>query len=231
MRHTVRLEGQQARKRALLERRLAGRDPTALGLPEVVRDAHLMGSLELAGVALSWESIRSPAPPEEARRLRRALEAVSPERPFGISALLAWHAALEGGDGVLRSADRSRPLPPPPAPGAFVRSRLEILEQWIAAPSGAELDPSARAALVMARIVEILPFDRMNGRVARLAASHQLARAGLGLPVLVAGDAPRIEASLQAAFRLDTRPLGELLREASERGLDVMLQSLAGEPG
>jgi len=226
MSQPVRLEGQEARKRALLERRLAGRDPAALGLPDVVRDAHLLGSLELAGIRTTWEALRSPSPPEAAARLRSALNAVGRDQPFGIAALLAWHAALEDGPGTLRSADCSRPQPPPPAPGAFIRSRLEILEQWLAAPSGGELDPFARAALVLARVLEILPFDRLNGRVARLAASHELARAGLGLPILVLGDRPRLEASLQAAFQLDTRPLGDLLREACERGLDVMLQAL-----
>jgi len=227
----VRLEGQEARKRALLERRLAGRDPADLGLPDMVRDAHLLGSLELAGLRPTWEAIRSPSPPEAAVRLRNALDAVGREQPFGVAALLAWHGALENGKGAFRTADCARPQPPPPAPGAFVRSRLEILEQWLAAPSGGELDPFARAALVLARILEILPFDRMNGRIARLAASHELARAGRGLPILVLGDGPRLEASLQAAFQLDTRPLGDLLQEASGRGLDGMLQALAEEPG
>jgi hypothetical protein len=53
-----------------------------------------------------------------------------------------------------------------------------------------------------------------------------MVRAGARPPVLVGGDAARLEAALQAAFRLETEPLAGLLEEASERALDVMLQTL-----
>jgi Fic family protein len=78
----------------------------------------------------------------------------------------------------------------------------------------------------MARIVEILPFDDANGRVARLAASHLMVRAGGRPPVLVAADAARLGAAFQSAFQLVTEPLALLLEEASERALDVMIQTL-----
>ena len=78
----------------------------------------------------------------------------------------------------------------------------------------------------MARIVEVLPFDDGNGRVARLAASHLMVRGGRRPPILVAGDGPRLVAALQAAFRLETEPLATLLDEASERAVDVMIQAL-----
>ena len=42
----------------------------------------------------------------------------------------------------------------------------------------------------------------------------------------MAGDAPRLRAALEAAFRLETEPLVALLVEASGRALDVMIQSL-----
>jgi hypothetical protein len=45
-------------------------------------------------------------------------------------------------------------------------------------------------------------------------------------PILVAGDGPRLVACVQAAFRLDTEPLVSLLDEASDRALDVMIQTL-----
>ena len=75
----------------------------------------------------------------------------------------------------------------------------------------------------MARILEIRPFERGNGRVARLAASHLMVRAGVRPPILAGTDAPRIEAGLAAAFQLATEPLSGLLEEASERALDVMI--------
>jgi fido (protein-threonine AMPylation protein) len=80
--------------------------------------------------------------------------------------------------------------------------------------------------VALARIVEVHPFDEANGRVARLAAAHVLRRAGLQAPILVGGDRARLQAALEAAHRLETGPLVELVREASGRALDVMIQSL-----
>jgi hypothetical protein len=88
----------------------------------------------------------------------------------------------------------------------------------------------ARGALALARLLEIRPFLEANGRVARLAASHLMEAAGAEPPILVGGDAPRLEAALQRAFQLDTEPLVALLDEASERSLDVQLQALEGNP-
>ena len=91
-----------------------------------------------------------------------------------------------------------------------------------------DLTPDQAAAVALARLVEILPFDDANGRVSRLAASHVMVRGGMRPPILVAGDAPRLRAALESAFRLETEPLVALLAEASGRALDVMVQSLSG---
>ena len=74
--------------------------------------------------------------------------------------------------------------------------------------------------------MEILPFERGNGRVARLAASHLMVQGGARPPILVGTDRPRLDEALQAAFQLQTEPLAALLDEASERVLDVMIRTL-----
>jgi Fic family protein len=130
--------------------------------------------------------------------------------------------------GEFRARDQSREMGPPPAPAEFIPSRLGLLQEWLSVESSRELKPAQAGALAMARILEILPFDRGNGRVARLAASHLMVRAGARPPILVGADKPRIEACLQAAFQLSTEPLTSLLDEASERALDVMIQALTG---
>jgi Fic family protein len=104
--------------------------------------------------------------------------------------------------------------------------RLRTLEQWLGVDSGRELTPFQQGALAMARIVEILPWDDANGRVARLAASHLVVRAGGRPPVLTGADAGRLRETLQAAFQLVTEPLCALLEEASERALDVMIAAV-----
>ena len=77
--------------------------------------------------------------------------------------------------------------------------------------------------------MEILPFERGNARVARLAASHLMVRAGSRRPILVGADRTRWDEALAAAFQLHTEPLARLLDEASERALDVLIAVLEGE--
>jgi hypothetical protein len=207
---------------------LRGRSPADLGLHRVVADAQLLGSLELAGLQVGWSEVTGKAPGPEVFALRTAQQAVPADAAFAVAALEAWHHALFGaGAAVFRDVDLAVTDRPAAAPGAFVTSRLALLEHWLAGGSGQELPPTETAALVLARLVEILPFTRGNGRIARLAASHLMVRGGLRPPILVGGDRPRLEACLRAAMALDTEPLTTLLREASERPLDVMIQSLA----
>jgi hypothetical protein len=219
----LRLTPSVAAKEKRLAALVAGRDPAALPLAETVSDAQLLGSLGLAGFDFTWDQVQAsrrgePAPAPIAW-LRQAA-------PFSVEALLAWHRAASGEARGLRANERSREGGPPPAPAQFVASRLAILEQWLGVESGRQLKPAQQGALAMARIVEILPFDDANGRVARLAASHLMVRAGGRPPVLVAADAARLGAAFQSAFQLVTEPLALLLEEASERALDVMIQTL-----
>jgi hypothetical protein len=212
-----------------LDTLLRGRSPADLGLDRAVADAQLLGSLELAGVPATWAEVTSPDPPPVVVALRAAQRALRVDARLDLPALLAWHgAALQGG--ALRDTELPDPGPgsdrPAPAPAIFVKSRLALMEEWLEGASGRELPPAEAGALVLARLVEIRPFTDGNGRVARLAASHLMVRGGLRPPILVGGDRARLEACLRAAFRLDTEPLTTLLREAADRGLEVMIQSL-----
>ena len=226
----LRLAPSAAARQKRLDALLQGRDPRALRLHEAVDDAQMLGSLTLAGFDYGWEQAtahrRGDPPPAPVAALHQALAAVEPGSPVSVAALLAWHAAATAGAGGLRAVPRPREGGPPPAPPEFVRGRLEILEQWLNMPSVRELKPEQAGALVLARVVEILPFDDANGRVARLAASHAMVRAGGRPPILVGGDAARLRQALQQAFQLATEPLASLLEEAGWRGLDVMIQLL-----
>jgi hypothetical protein len=163
--------------------------------------------------------------PEAVAGYRRARQAVDPAAGFSTAALQAWSRALTGSD-AFRAAERSREDGPPPAPAAFVHSRLAILEDWLRVESSRELKAHQAGALVMARLLEILPFDQANGLVARLAASHVVLQGGARPPVLTAADGPRLDGCLRAAWALETEPLVALLEEASERALDVMILAL-----
>jgi hypothetical protein len=217
---------------ALRERRLAallaerGREAGVPDLGELVEDAQILGSLELAGIEASWDEVRasraSGRGPASVLAIRRARAAVDPRAPLSVHAIRAWHGGLFGPVGFRRDARERTPSAPP----ALVESRLALLESWLESESARDLKPEGAASLALARIVEILPFDDGNGRVSRLAASHVMVRGGRRPPILVAGDGPRLVACLQSAFRLETEPLASLLAEASDRALDVMIQAL-----
>jgi hypothetical protein len=217
----LRLAPSAAMKEKRLAALLAGRDAAALpALAEALVAAQVRGSLELAGKA------GTPEEADAAAALRRAVFAVDPREPLTVEALLTWQASLTG-ERALRRQARDRRGGPPPAPPEFVASRLAIVQQWLGADSARELKAAQQGALVYARIMEILPFDRGNGLVARLAASHLMTRAGSRRPILVGGDAERLEEALQAAFQLETEPLARLLDDAAERALDVLIGALS----
>src|SRR5262245_19899027 len=209
-------------ERLLAERGLARDDAR---LASLVEDALLVGSLELAGIPVSWEAARAAdgTEPVELAALRRARVAVPEQSPVSPEAILTWHECLVGPVGFRAGQSGAGS---PGAPVELIAERLAELGLWLAAEGGSALGPAARSALALARIVEIRPFDDGNGRVARLAASHLMAHAGLAPPILVKGDSPRLEAALSAAHGLETGPLVELVDEASGRALAVMTQAL-----
>lgn len=200
------------------------------GLAAIVEDAQLLGSLELAGFRFTWDEVRASRVagegPAEVLALRRARAAVPADAPFSLAAIRAWHEALAGSVGLRRGA-RERDGAPP-APAERVEGRLATLAEWLEVAAPRDLAPDQVAAVALARLVEIAPFDDGNGRVSRLAASHLMVRGGMRPPILVSGDAARLRAALESAFRLETEPLVALLAEASGRALDVMVQSLSG---
>jgi hypothetical protein len=216
----LRLAPSAAMKEKRLAALLAGRDAAAdPALAEALVSAQVRGSLELAGKAGTPEETAAAA------ALRRAVAAVDPRAPLTVEAILTWQAALTG-ERALRRQARDRPGGPPPAPAEFVASRLAIVQEWLGGDSARELKAAQQGALVYARIMEILPFDRGNGLVARLAASHLMMRAGSRRPILVGDDAERLREALDAAFQLQTEPLARLLDDAAERALDVLIGAL-----
>ncbi len=206
----------------------SGRGPDDSGLLGIVEDAQLLGSLELAGIRLSWEEVRSSRVsgrgPEAVDRLRRARSAVARDASVTVGAIRSWHQAIAGPVGFRRSGPVREDSPT--APPEQIEERLRTLEEWLVSAGVRDLRPEQAAGLAYARIIAILPFEDGNGRVARLAASHLMVAGGMPPPVLVGADGPYLLACLRAAFRLETEPLVSLLAEASSRALDVMIQSI-----
>jgi len=223
------IAARERRLARLLEQHELG--PEDAGLARLVDDAQLLGSLELAGLRFTWDEVRASGAtgegPAAVLALRRAQAAVARDAPLTVPAVRAWHEALAGPVGF-RTGERRREGGAPPAPADRIEERLASLVDWIEVAGTRDLAPDQAAAVALARLLEILPFDEANGRVSRLAASHLMVRGGMRPPILVAGDAPRLRAAVESAFRMETGPLVELLSEASGRALDVLIQSLGG---
>jgi hypothetical protein len=226
-RRLMRLAPSAAVKEKKLAALLAGRGPAGPDEAErAMREAEGKGSLELAALELG-----SPVPASWGGSWPRARRSVDPQAPFSIAALRTWHRELTGADAFRKQERPPRADGPPAAPVPFIESRLEILQEWMQVESGRELKPGQQGALVLVRLVEIAPFDGANGTVSRMAASHVIVRGGGRPPLLNAGDAERLAATIAAAFRLDTEPLTTLLDEASERSLDVVIAALETSRG
>jgi hypothetical protein len=211
----LRLAASAASKERRLAAALGARGPDA-ALGEAVRHAQAVGSLALSGMSATGVAA-----------LFQAMDAVDFVSPLTVGALQVWHRAVTGA-AAFRSTGAERPGGTPPAPPEFIAGRLAIFEQWMNAPSAAELTASQQGALALARVVEVKPFADGNGRVSRLAASHVMVKAGARPPILVAADEPRLTQALQAAFQLHTEPLAALLDEAAERALDLMIRQAEG---
>ena len=230
MSRLIRLTPSAALKEKRLGMLLGERGVGEGSLAAEVQDAQLLGSLEIADLSFSWDEVKASRQtgvgPEEVTRLRRA-QALSEESfALSVEGLLAWYGEATGHPPAFRTWPRDRVGGPPAAPVEFIRSRVESLVHWLSVDSSRELSAAQRGALALGRLVEILPFDDANGRVSRLAASHIMVRAGARPPILVGGDRPRLEQCLNAAFQLSLEPLTSLMEEASERALDVALQTL-----
>jgi hypothetical protein len=224
------LPAKEKRLDALLaERRVAEED-----LRRCVTAAQIAGSLALSGIEVDAGEVEvgllggALAAPVSAALT--AYQAIPSGAALSLENLLVWQGAFTGGAGSLRQTPRVRSEGPPPAPPEWIEARVRALLEWLAAASAEELTPGQRGALALARLIEILPFEDGNGRVARLITSHLMTQGGARPPILLGSDDMRLRAALQAAFRIDTAPLVLLLREASERALDVMLAVARAQP-
>jgi hypothetical protein len=203
----IRLSPSVAAKEKRLSGLLSASTDAAARCEQALESAWILGSLELSGLHASAAELTAAreggSAPQAVAGLYSAGRELSAGEPFSARALKAWHRAALGG-------------------GEF---------QWLAAASAQEMKAAQQGALVMARLLEIVPFEDGNGRVARLAAAHLMARAGARRPVLTGADAARLAQALSAAFQLHTEPLVALLEEASERALDVMIAAAEGSRG
>src|SRR4029453_19179533 len=121
-RMSLRLEPSVAVREGQLTRLLAERGLSAgdAGLARIVEDAELVGSLELAGLPVSWDDARAATPPPPLEALRGGRASVPAADRFPLAAVRAWHEALAGPVGFRRREAAG-------APPEFIEDRLASL--------------------------------------------------------------------------------------------------------
>lgn len=118
------------------------------------------------------------------------------------------------------------PKPPPPE---SIPAIVEAMCRWTDADSFIELHPIEQGAIVHLRLIEIQPFEDANQSTALVAASFFLLRAGLP-PLIVPPELTRAyETAMDEASRLNTRPMVELVAEATTRTLNELILKAAAK--
>ncbi|HWX39657.1 MAG TPA: Fic family protein [Blastocatellia bacterium] len=118
------------------------------------------------------------------------------------------------------------PKPPPPE---SIPAIVEAMCRWTDADSFIELHPVEQSAIVHLRLTEIQPFEDANQGTAFVAASFFLLRAGLP-PLIIPPELTKAyETALDEASRLNTRPMVELVAEATTRTLGELILKASGK--
>jgi Fic family protein len=100
---------------------------------------------------------------------------------------------------------------------------LDNALSWFSAESVQELHPIEQAWLVHLRLIELQPFARANGRIARLAASLYGLRADLGAIIVSAADRELYNHALTNSFQMITQPGVELFARSVVRTMSEVI--------
>jgi Fic family protein len=115
-----------------------------------------------------------------------------------------------------------------PAPPEHLTATIEGACRWFTAPSFCELHAVEQASIVYLRIEEIQPFEQGNRRTALAAASLFTARSGLPPVIIPAAMMGAYEAARDEGFRMNTKPMVELMADAVLNALDQVM-ALVGQ--
>ncbi|HVN78808.1 MAG TPA: Fic family protein, partial [Terriglobia bacterium] len=83
--------------------------------------------------------------------------------------------------------------------------------EWFDSDSFYEIHEVEQMALFLGKLLDILPFQRQNGRTLRLAANFFLLRAGFPPAIIASSRADHYCSAIDHGLRLETQPLVDLL--------------------
>ena len=95
--------------------------------------------------------------------------------------------------------------------------------EWFRAESFQQMHEIEKAALVLAKLLDIHPFEEASGKTIRLFSSFYLLKAGYPPAIIPPSQSSEYESAIQSAFHFHTQPIIDLLTEAVSRGLAYCL--------
>jgi Fic family protein len=152
----------------------------------------------------------------------RAVASLAHQKAQGDLLTLESLLKLRSEEGLRRSeGDASRAILPPRPEHLAATIRSACF--WFSAESFLELNPVEQSAIALLRLIEIQPFDDRNDSTALAASSLFLIRNHLP-PVIVRADRiPAYRSAVEESCESNTRPMVELIAEATERTLGEMI--------
>jgi hypothetical protein len=155
---------------------------------------------------------------EGGSNVRRARETAREATKAG---LLQVHSIVFGNglrQQALRPLFRGQDCPAP----EFIDRSLDNFFNWLTAESVAEIHPIERAALVIARIVDIWPFDRGNLTVAAMLGNTVLAQANLPPFFVLPEHKAEFQTVIAQAMSIETQPLVNAIYRTIKREYEAL---------
>lgn len=107
---------------------------------------------------------------------------------------------------------------------------VENALEWFNSDSFHEMHEVEKTALVLMKMIDIVPFDEANGRALRLFSSFFLLKTGYPPAIIPSTRASHYAAAIQNSLSFHTQPLIDLLTEAVLQGLQFCLAEPASPP-
>ncbi len=117
-----------------------------------------------------------------------------------------------------------------PMEAVLVPEVVENALEWFKAESFHQMHEVERTALMLAKLVDIHPFEEANGRTIRLISNFYLLKAGYPPAVISASRASEYATAIQGAIHFHTQPIIDLLTEAVTRSLAYCLDEPPPSP-
>lgn len=110
-----------------------------------------------------------------------------------------------------------------PMEAMLVPEVVENALEWFKAESFHQMHEVEKTALMLAKLIDIHPFEDANGRTIRLISNFYLLKAGYPPAVISASRASEYAFAIQGAMRFHTQPIIDLLTEAAHQSLSYCL--------